>query len=107
MKKATHQTDRSTLTDFRQIINIGPASAGDFHELGFNMPQQLVGKDPWNLYRQLCLQTKQRHDPCVLDVIIAAVDYMNGNQPQVWWNYTEQRKRDYTARIEGLMKELE
>lgn len=102
MQKATHQTDRSSLTDFQQIINIGPSLAGDFRDIGLHKPQQLTGKNAWELYRELCLQTDQRHDPCVLDVFLSAVDYMNGNKPQVWWNYTAQRKRDYSSKLATL-----
>ena len=81
MKKATHETDRRTLIDFQQIINVGPATEGDFRLLGLEKPQQLIGKDPWRLYRKLCLRTKQQHDPCVLDVFMAAIDFMEGGSP--------------------------
>ncbi|MCL4152334.1 UNVERIFIED_CONTAM: hypothetical protein GTU68_040309 [Idotea baltica] len=42
------------------------------------------------------------HDPCVLDVLIAAVDYMNGNPPQKWWAYTAERKKKYNDKLQAF-----
>lgn len=94
-RKATHQTDRDSLTDFEEIINVGAATAGDFRQLGFRSPQELKGQDPAELYTRLCQLTQTRHDPCVLDVLMASIDYMNGQPPQAWWKYTAQRKATY------------
>ena len=102
MKKADHQTDRGHIEHFQQIINVGPASESDFLVLGFNKPQQLIGKDPWNLYRKLCRKTETLHDPCVLDVLMASIDYMNGNPPQQWWKYTAERKERYSAKLKSF-----
>jgi hypothetical protein len=54
-----------------------------------------VGADPFALYQKICKLTEQRHDPCVLDTYIAAVDFMNGGPPRDWWSFTPQRKREY------------
>jgi hypothetical protein len=97
MKKANHRTDRNSITDLQQIINIGPATAEDLLRIGIKQPQQLSGKDPLKLYQKVCQQQRQRVDPCVLDVMMAAVDYMNGNPPKVWWKYTSARKQKYTV----------
>lgn len=102
MKKADHSTDRKQIKHFQQIVNIGPAMEMDFGVLGFTRPPQLIGRDPWQLYRKLCNETRTRQDPCVLDVLIATVDYMNGNPPRKWWEYTEERKRQYAARLASL-----
>ena len=99
--KATHETDRGQITDFCRIINVGPATAGDFDDLGIHTPQNLIGQDPAEMYTRLCEITKIRHDPCVLDVFMAAVDYMNGNPPQVWWKYTDERKKRYAEIYEN------
>ena len=94
MKKADHNTDRQQIRHFQQIINIGPASAQDF--------EVLIGRDPWKLYRKLCLVTKVHQDPCVLDVLMSAIDFMNGNPPRKWWEFTEARKEKYSARLAKL-----
>lgn len=107
MKKATHLTDRATLTHFQQIINVGPATADDFRTVGLKTPQQLIGKDPWRLYRKLCTETELKHDPCVLDVFMSAIDYMEGGPPQAWWKFTAARKKEYASRLEKLAGEFE
>lgn len=87
-----------TATDARnllQIPNIGPAMIVDFHQLGITLPAQLVGSDPFQLYRRLCELTGVRHDPCVLDTFISAVLFMEGSPPVPWWYYTEERKSRY------------
>jgi len=95
MKKADHSTDRRTIQRFQQIINVGPACEEDFEVLGIETPQQLIGRDPLKLYRTLCKKTGLRHDPCVLDVLMASVDFMNGNPPKKWWAFTDERKKKY------------
>jgi hypothetical protein len=49
------------------------------------------------LYQKLNAATGTRHDPCVLDTFMAAVDFMNGAAAAPWWNYTAQRKALYGA----------
>ena len=75
----------------------------DFEVLGLSRPQQLIGRDPWQLYRKLCQLTKTRQDPCVLDVLMSSVDFMNGNPPRVWWDYTAERKEKYGAKLQQWM----
>lgn len=77
------------LTD---LPNVGAATAADLRLLGIETPQQLVGRDAWELYELLCRQTGVRHDPCVIDVFLSITDFMHGGEPQPWWNYTAQRK---------------
>jgi len=95
LKKANHATDRQAISHFAQIINIGPAFEKDFEILGLSTPQELIDEDPHKLYQGLCQKTGVRQDPCVLDVLMSAVDYMNGNPPQPWWNYTAARKEKW------------
>lgn len=75
-----------------QLPNVGPAMAADLRLLGIQSPQQLKGRDGLQLYRELCEVTGQRHDPCVLDAMLAVVDFMHGAPPAPWWAYTRQRK---------------
>lgn len=78
-----------------QLPNIGPSLAGDLRLLGIVQPTELAQRDAYQLYRALCVTTGKRHDPCVLDTFIAAVDFMRGGEPRPWWLYTAQRKLDY------------
>ncbi|HEX7689044.1 MAG TPA: helix-hairpin-helix domain-containing protein [Burkholderiaceae bacterium] len=75
-----------------QLPNVGPAMAADLRLLGIHTPQALKGRDGLQLYRALCEATGQRHDPCVLDTLLAVVDFMHGAPPAPWWAYTKQRK---------------
>ena len=75
-----------------QLPNVGPAMAADLRLLGIQAPQALKGRDGLQLYLALCTATGQRHDPCVLDTLLAVVDFMNGAPPAPWWAYTKQRK---------------
>lgn len=105
MKKADATTLRTTLTSFQQIINVGPALEADFKALGLKKPADLIGKDPVQLYVELCQSQEKFHDPCVLDCFLAVVDYMDGNPPQPWWNYTPLRKDKYTLRVQELQSQ--
>lgn len=84
---------RNDIKRFRDIPNVGPAIEKDFIALGLKEPAELIGKDPYLLYRDLCTITQKRHDPCVIDVFISVVKYMEGGPAKKWWEYTEQRKR--------------
>ncbi len=84
----------AALTD---IPNIGPSIAADLVRIGVRLPADLKGKDPVRLYTRLCAHDGVRHDPCVLDAFMAAVDYMSGAPARPWWKYTAQRKRMMAA----------
>ena len=99
MKKATHKTDRETITNFEQITNIGPSIADDLRRLGLSSPTELINKDPWKLYTQISRRDQVAHDPCVLDCFISAIDFMNGNPPKKWWTYTAGRKKAFGEQI--------
>src|SRR5262249_46636536 len=56
---------------------------------------------PYALYDDLCRITGQRHDPCVLDMFIAAVRFMEGEPKKPWWKYTAECKRELAVRRSG------
>jgi hypothetical protein len=89
---------RDEITDLQQIPNVGPAIASDLRLIGIESPQDLLGRDPYKMYDDLCDTTGDRHDPCVIDVFIAAVRFMGGESAKPWWKYTPERKRTLTAR---------
>lgn len=90
--KAKYARDAKKLSD---IPNIGPAVVRDLNMLGIHLPNDLLDKDPHILYIKLSTITGVRHDPCVLDTFIAAVDFMNGAEAKPWWWYTKGRKERY------------
>ncbi len=102
LSKADHQTDRQAILAFQEIQNVGPAMSKDFERLGLQNPQCLIGRDPLELYRDICELDRTFHDPCVLDVYLASVEYMNGHPPRPWWEYTSVRKSRYSQDIEQL-----
>ncbi|BCS97729.1 hypothetical protein DSLASN_33610 [Desulfoluna limicola] len=85
--------DRDTVSRLDALPNIGKAMAEDFRIIGIQHPKQLIGKDPYELYETLCEKTGMRHDPCVIDVFISAVHFMEGGEPLPWWAFTEERKK--------------
>lgn len=87
-----------TVARLEDLPNVGPATAGDLRSLGITRPAQLVGRDPYALYDQLCAHTGVRQDPCVYDVFISVVRYMEGAPAWPWWHYTPERKRTIAKR---------
>ncbi len=90
MPKAAHASAARRLED---IPNIGPALARVLRIVGIEAPAHLKRRKPFNLYQALNIATGRRHDPCVLDTFMAAVDFMNGNPPAPWWHFTQRRKQ--------------
>ena len=89
---------RDDMTRLQQIPNIGPSIAEDLRLIGISSPRDLLGKDPYAMYDELCRTTGVRQDPCVLDVFIAAVRFMAGEPAMPWWKYTPERKRSLERR---------
>ncbi len=93
MKKARNAAEVILL---QQIPNVGPRMESDFIQMGIKTPKMLKGKNPFKLYQYICEITKTRHDPCVLDTYMAAVDFMNGGEAVPWWEFTAIRKKKYS-----------
>lgn len=94
--------ERESLTRLEQIRNVGPSLAADLRLVGVRSPADLPGRDPYALYDALCAATGGRQDPCVLDVFISAVRFMEGAPARPWWHYTKERKRLLQARSASL-----
>ncbi|GAB4176490.1 MAG: hypothetical protein Kow00108_11840 [Calditrichia bacterium] len=77
----------------QDIPNVGPATEADLHFLGIKSPVELIGQDPVEMYFKLNEVKGERQDPCVLDVFISAVRFMEGYPPKKWWEYTPERKK--------------
>jgi len=85
--------DRETVSRLVDLPNIGKAIAGDLQSIGIDHPKKLIGKDPFILYDELCATSGRKHDPCVIDVFMSAVHFMEGGAPRHWWSFTDERKR--------------
>ena len=83
---------RENIKHLQQIPNIGKAIEKELNVIGIDLPGQLIGKDPYEMYNELCNMTHQKQDPCLLDVFISAVSYMEGGPAKKWWEFTEERK---------------
>jgi Pathogenicity locus len=94
------------LTRLEDIPNVGPAIAADLRRLGIRSPAELLGRDPYAMYDDLCRITGQRRDPCLLDAFIAAVRFMEGEPKKPWWKYTAERKKVLAARQSGWSARL-
>jgi len=89
MKKAL---SCASISHLEQLPNVGKAAVADLHLLGITEPGQLKGRDPYQMYDELCATSKISHDPCVYDVFISIVKFMDGEPPLAWWHYTAERK---------------
>ncbi len=85
--------DRDTVSRLEALPNIGKSIAADLQLIGIHHPKSLIGMDPYTMYEKLCEKTGKRHDPCVLDVFISAVRFMEGGDPLPWWDFTLERKQ--------------
>ncbi|MCY2959967.1 MAG: hypothetical protein NTY35_07350 [Planctomycetota bacterium] len=82
----------AALADFQRLGSIGLESARDFVRLGLHRVEDLVGREPIELYDELCRLTKARHDPCVEDVMRCAI--AQAEDPRLppdlrdWWRWS-------------------
>ncbi len=90
MAKARTIDEAKRLTD---LPNVGEATARDLEHLGIHAPRELIGRDANALYDALCHLSGARHDPCVLDVLAAAIDFAEGAPARPWWVYSRRRKQ--------------
>jgi len=84
---------RNEIENLQDIPNVGKAIEKNLVLLGITKPIELIGKDPYQMYSHLCDVTCRPHDPCIIDVFISAVRYMEGAPPKKWWEYTRERKQ--------------
>jgi len=85
--------DRETVTRLDELPNIGKAMSHALQLIGINHPQMLVGKKPFELYHALCAKSGKRQDPCVIDIFMSVIHFMEGGDPLPWWFFTEKRKK--------------
>ena len=90
--------NRKTVTRLVDLPNIGKAMDADLKLIGIDHPKKLIGKAPLKLFEALCRKKGKKQDPCVLDVFMSVVHFMNGGKPLPWWSFTPERKKLYKHR---------
>jgi hypothetical protein len=55
------------------------------------------------MHEALCTATGKKHDPCVIDALMSAVHFMEGDEPLPWWSFTQERKKQI-ARQRGRIQ---
>jgi len=80
----------------RDLAGVGPAIAEDLRILGVKSVEQLATFEGRELYDKLCVLTRTRQDPCVLDTFVCAV--AQARNPRLpaeqrnWWYWSRKRK---------------
>ncbi len=83
------------INKLQDLPNVGPAIAAKLKVLNIERPADLMGLDPYAMYDELNSITGRRHDPCLLDVFISVVRFMEGAPALPWWKYTAERKQKF------------
>ncbi len=97
LQKTKKMRCRTDITNLQDIPNVGPATIRYLKIVGVNVPLELVGKNPYSMFEDLCHESSKQFDPCLLDVFISAVRFMEGAPEKEWWQYTAERK-EYLAK---------
>ena len=90
----SRSTDKNKiLKEFQTIPSIGKACALDFWNMGFRSIDELKGKNPMKLYKQLNALTGVEHDICMLYTFRCAVYYVTETKHQKeklsWWYWKD------------------
>jgi len=78
--------------EFQTIPNVGKATAEDLVRLRVRGMKDLAARDAMAMYHAIGKLDGQRHDPCVIDVFMAAVEFARTGACKPWWKYTPERK---------------
>lgn len=82
-------------TDLLTIPNVGKNTKEDLINIGITYVEDLVGKDPEDLYLQDCLYKKYQEDKCQLYVFRSAVYYAeheNHEEEKLKWWYWKDKE---------------
>jgi hypothetical protein len=81
--------------DLRRIPGVGPRIAEDLTSIGIRAVEDLKGKDPEELYQQLCHRVGKPVDRCMLYVFRCAVYFAEEKRPKSellkWWNWKDRK----------------
>lgn len=85
--------DTRTLGD---LVSVGPATEDDLHLIGITSVEQLVGRDPDDLFAWLQLKKGQDVDICCRDVFAAAIAQAEDPDlpaEQCQWHYWSKKRK--------------
>jgi hypothetical protein len=85
--------DRDKVSRLDALPNIGKSIAAKLRLIGIDHPEKLIEMRPFEMYEALCAKTGKKQDPCLIDVFMAAVHFMQGGEPLPWWSFTQERKK--------------
>jgi spore coat polysaccharide biosynthesis protein SpsF (cytidylyltransferase family) len=81
------------LKKLQQIPGIGPKLSKEFFDIGIKDILDFKGKNPEDLYSQICKRQGIKVDKCVLYVCRSAVYFSESNNPDPektkWWNWKD------------------
>jgi hypothetical protein len=76
-------------TELQRIPGVGPSIEGDLLAIGVRRIDDLVGRDPQDLYERVCARQGLQVDRCLLYVMRCAVYYAEHPDPDPellkWW----------------------
>jgi hypothetical protein len=70
-------------------MTVPPVGAYDRSDHGQSTP---------SFFDALCRKKGMRHDPCVIDLFMSVVHFIDGGEPLPWWHFTAERKRMLAGR---------
>jgi len=82
-----------TVSKLEDLPNIGKKMAGYLELADITTPHSLIGQDAFDMYNRLCEKTGKKFDPCVIDVFMSVIDFMEGGEAREWWKFTCERKK--------------
>ncbi|MDA3925968.1 MAG: mitomycin resistance protein [Kiritimatiellae bacterium] len=85
--------NRDTISHLEELPNVGKAMANILRLSGIDQSAQLVGKEALDLYDNLCITAGKSYDPCVIDVFMSVIHFMESGEPLPWWAFTDARKK--------------
>jgi len=85
----------SAKNDLTQIPYVGNSIANDFKRIGITKISDLQGKNPEELYSQICAMQGHRIDRCLLYVCRSSVYFAENKNPDPeklkWWNWKDKK----------------
>jgi len=88
------ETDnQAAIKNLRQIPGVGKSIARDLMDIGIRSVDDLIGKDPEELFHRSNIFCGNTQDPCILYVFRCDVYYANTEKDQLddeklkWWNW--------------------
>jgi hypothetical protein len=84
-----------------ELPNIGKAIAADLRAVGIMQPRQLAELAPLTVYIRLAGVMGERHDPCVLYVLLAVRHFFDRGEARPWWQFAAEGRRLLRADAES------